>query len=124
MPITDELFIDTKAVLVKERQVALALMHEEPWAVDKVSIDNDGEVLVKFHQGPSINVGRLKSKYASFYRRNLHVQRWKVTGGEPIPGYISEHGVRLRTYGLNLRLLIVTDEAKTLSHVGGVLEQA
>jgi len=124
MPIQNDTFIETKAILVKERQSALHLMHEEPWSVDELTIDPEGEILVKFYKGPRINVGRLKSKYNFLLHKQLQVLRWRVTGGEAIPGYVSEMGVRLRAYGLNLRLLIVTDKAQTLPHVRRVSEQA
>lgn len=103
MPYLNNSTIATKARGVLASQDVLYLMHKEPWCVNHVTIDHDRHIMVAFDDGPTMFCGNLSPEYQDD-PRTLHIQSWKVTGGEArevVNGF-----TKLQYFGLNLRILI------------------
>lgn len=100
--------LKTKMVNVKQRQELLYVIHNEPWAVEKMWINERGEVMAKMHDVSfSIAIGDLKDKYCHLLGYNkLHIRSWQTTGGETLPGFISDRGHLLSYIGLNLVIIL------------------
>jgi hypothetical protein len=107
----------------KQYQDVLFLAKREPHLVERVWIDQDMNVLVKFDPGPTMRIGVIKDKYRFLAGRKLHVQSWNITGGVPLYHYARKEGTPLTYLGCNLQVIIVGQEVK-LSTPKGVLAEA
>jgi len=114
MPFLNDFILNTSLKNTRQAQDRLLLMHEAPHLVERVAIDPDGTVTCRFMDGPTVPIGTLKPKYRSIFSKKLHVQTWKITGGEELPTF-GPNGQRMRYFGVNLRLLIVEP---TMSRTG------
>jgi hypothetical protein len=107
MPIEGNI-LNTKAVNVKQRQELLLVIHNEPWAVEKMYINERGEVMVKMMEMlHPIALGDLQDKYNRLLRTHkMHIRSWRTTGGELLPGFVSDRGHLLSYIGINLSIVL------------------
>jgi hypothetical protein len=110
MPYLSKNVVATNLANTRQAQERLLLMHDAPHLVEKVYIEPDGTVMCRFEHNLSVPIGTLKPKYGSVLSKKLHVQSWRITGGEPMSGYVDNRGIRLSYFGVNLRFLVMEHE--------------
>lgn len=110
MPYLSKNVIATNLANTRQAQERLLLMYDAPHLVEKLFIEPDGTVMCQFEHNLWVPIGTLKDKYKPVLTKKLHVQAWRVTGGEPMSGYVDSRGIRLSYFGLNLRFLVMEHE--------------
>jgi hypothetical protein len=125
MPIEGNI-LNTKAVNVKQRQELLLVIHNEPWAVEKMWVNERGEIMVKMLEMlHPIALGDLKGQYNHLLRTHkMHIRSWRTTGGELIPGFVSERGHLLSYIGLNLNIVLSEPKPHTSNKQNDGIERA
>lgn len=109
MPYLNSRTIVTNVKGVRQAQAVLKLMHTEPWMVEKVGVSKEGIVQCTFmdYERP-MDIGVISQKYSEALKKDLHVQSWQITGGEPMTELRNQRGTPLRYFGVNLRILILS----------------
>lgn len=105
MPILTDGRIATRVHGVRAAQDVLRFMYDEPWSVELVKVLQDGRVIVCFFGGFNRHVGAIKDDYEFAYGDGSYgISSWEITGGRPLPEYVSGKGQRIEFFGLNLVL--------------------